>query len=484
MNQLVYISPFMLMSWESDRIPVREDILSAKRQRLAELEALGETLININGRPYSKDEIIKSFENILADTCMHYHLAVWTDKSLLQFLETGTYAQYRHFIKQEIYDEADFQVWLAPYFAAAFAMALEQAVEKETVQNIVLLLRECIRMDKDFETEAWEPVRKQMLKASSYLELYLESFDYNGQAKSIKHLGCVSFLQLLALKPEYLFYDETSEYTRLLHNIACDMPDTRNAVIFHNLLNLDLYPGLKEKCEKNYAAVKSFALFPITVEGLPGTWIYKNIVDTNYINDIKPSSSSSNIIQGCMEFIFYIVFIILVIALIVWLSSEGIIGSNSNRNIPKYNIPKYKITVPPPYNIPKIIIPDNIVLSSAAKKRGDSLRQIVDSVRQLLEVHGMQQIPPASSSILKNDSVAIDSLRQTKKERMTRIMLASDSILKIDGVAIDSLRQTAETEMQQSPSSPDSILKTGSAATDSLLRYKNDTVKIIDTIQR
>jgi hypothetical protein len=331
----VYISPFTLMSWAKDELPAREDILSARQQRLSELESSGEIVIYIQDRQYSKDGIIKAFDNILQDTFMHYHLPVWKDRKLLEFLETGVYPADTGFSSQAIYSDAGFRQWLAPYCAAAFALALEQAIENDRAGDIARLLRKEIQPGAGYEAVAWEPVRKQMVKAASYLET-LHTVRDEEQKKAVFESGSVSFLQLLTLKPAELFYDETFEYTRQLHNAACSIPTFDKYVIYHNLLNLDLDPELKEVCKKNYAGKAAVLVFASKHEGFPGTWAAR----TDSIKIHGDSQSDTVESWGC-RMIFWIlgmIFFVVVMSMV----SKCVNSREHDRRVPKINIPEYK----------------------------------------------------------------------------------------------------------------------------------------------
>ncbi|MDR1169594.1 MAG: hypothetical protein LBK97_02015 [Prevotellaceae bacterium] len=289
----LYRSPFTLMSWESDEIPARKDILSAEKRRLAELESSGEMSLRIQDRAYSKDEIIKAFDAILSDAFLPWHLHVKRDAALLRFLETGVYSPNKRFLSQEIYGDDGFRQWLSPFFAAAFASILKQSIETPhlmDVKHIADLLRENISFDRDHEAEAWEPLKKQLSKAVSYLELYAKDFSWKKQKDSILQLGSIYFLQLLTLKPAYLFYDETYEYTNWLHNTVAGSihkhDDQYACTVYYNLLNLELDPQLREICLSNMKRNKDRAMAMVTdvnQTGFPRTWsiIYGDSHDIN-----------------------------------------------------------------------------------------------------------------------------------------------------------------------------------------------------------
>ncbi|MDR2119509.1 MAG: hypothetical protein LBP64_01360 [Tannerella sp.] len=348
MSSPLYISPFTLMNRDSDNIPSREDILSAKRQRLSELEASGDIVIKIRDRAYSKDDLVKAFDHMLSDyVSMHFHSHVRKDRALLLFLETGVYQPKPGFLLQPVYDDEAFRRWLSPYYAAA----LRRAMDMQDAGSIARLLGERLRPDGEYEAEQWEPVRKQLVKASSYLDSCIESFNYIIQKKSIWQSGSASFLQLLTLKPPYLFFNETSEYTRLLHNVACRMPPFEGQVIYHNLSNLDLYPELKERCKENHyknmhgkmnrskkiAVFLGEKLLSVKYRGFPGKWLAGDAMPEGFNITVRIIAVVAKIIEYIL---FYIIaLIVFVIVAVAYGSMKSLLVDNS----PEHVFPEFKM---------------------------------------------------------------------------------------------------------------------------------------------
>jgi hypothetical protein len=280
MSQL-YLSPLTLLSWDSDGIPAAKDIHAAEKQRLAELESSGGMTLFIRNRACSKDDIIKAFDSILSDDCLPYHIQVKRDAALLDFLETGVRPSKAHFMSREIYADVTFRRWLAPYFAAAFASFLKTSIDAQKPKDLVRLLRENIKVEAEYEEEAWKPLRRELLKATSFLELYYEEEYFVSSKERLNHirqLGAVPFLQTVRLKPEHLFCDEMHEYTRLLNNITTrsntDIPLT-GYCIYHNLLNLKLEWSMEETCRGNKDGFPKYYVKKIRYvkcDGIPGRW--------------------------------------------------------------------------------------------------------------------------------------------------------------------------------------------------------------------
>jgi hypothetical protein len=435
------------MQWDSDELPGRDDILMSKRRRLAELEASGNTFIDIQGVSYTRNDLILAFDDILSDDSLHYHLHVRNDSALLHFLETGVYTSGTKFLSQAIYDDADFRKWLSPRYAAAFALALQHAITRYDAASMAPIFGERIKPDADNELQAWEPVRKQLVKAIEYFESCLESFSYPDQQDFIMSLGFMSFLQLLKVKPAHLFYEETEEYTRLLHNVACEMPTIGGKYcIFYNLLNLDLYPALKEKCRKNY---NNYPVITAVIEGFPDKWAL--MVSSDKANELLQRNESS----GCSG---YAVAILSIIGWIIIITGLNRACENQTTTSKKYDIPKFtipKIEVPYKYDIPELKIDTALIRKT---------RELINDMER------MNTTPVLSDSLLKALEKRGDSLKRLNIVSDS-LMSASDSVMSAND-SVKSANDSVKSANDSVKSANDSV----KSANDSVM-LTNDSVK-------
>ncbi|MDR1169724.1 MAG: hypothetical protein LBK97_02690 [Prevotellaceae bacterium] len=273
MQHSLYTSPLTLLDWKSGELPKVIDIRRVRNRRLAELETSGGISFSINGQEYSRNDIVNIFDGMISDTSLPYHLQVSHDASLLRFLETGYYSPQHPFLTDTHPDEP-FMEWLQPHFASAFAVLLKYSLETENAQSIADLLRETVKPDGRHESTAWEPLYTELLKASAAMELISSSGISYDTAESVLSLAGVTFLQLLSLKPDGLFYDEVYEYMRLLYNCIYRYSHTsRVYCVFHNLLNINFEGTLRTRCEEELKSYSGTAFYSLKTTGIPGEWL-------------------------------------------------------------------------------------------------------------------------------------------------------------------------------------------------------------------
>jgi hypothetical protein len=114
-----YISPYQLLNISTDHIPDRESILNSRKEMLARLELSGKSTIKIQQKEYTKDGIMRLFDEMLATTGWNFHKLIADDEGLLQFLETGDGQHCWYYCKE--YEDPAFVSFISPWFVQAYS---------------------------------------------------------------------------------------------------------------------------------------------------------------------------------------------------------------------------------------------------------------------------------------------------------------------------------------------------------------------------
>ncbi|MBS1563993.1 MAG: hypothetical protein JST39_06365 [Bacteroidetes bacterium] len=115
-----YISPFHFILVTSEDGIDRQELLLAKKKLLAELELSDRQTIMVNGREFSKHDIISFFDELRESRDIAWHFAVYKDKALLRFLEEQLLETSTSFLPNPLYNDEAFINWISPYYATAF----------------------------------------------------------------------------------------------------------------------------------------------------------------------------------------------------------------------------------------------------------------------------------------------------------------------------------------------------------------------------
>ena len=206
-----YLSPSSL-SGEPIVAPLDKKAIQLERKKLfAELELSGETTIEMNGRSFTKNDIIQYYEDLLKEDGLKYHSVVADDPVLLVFLETAYIGRKESFLKNPIYTDEQFIAWVSPYFCHAFTTYMKACFLDPDEDGLVALLRNKLLMTQADTEKGWETVMKIVMGSISTLEEYYKA---TGEVKLNKAKDLMEFryIRLVQLLPNARFGTVKDKY--------------------------------------------------------------------------------------------------------------------------------------------------------------------------------------------------------------------------------------------------------------------------------
>jgi hypothetical protein len=171
-----YLSPISLFGAVVDSPPDRKSILLGRKKLLAELELAGGNYIEINGRFYDKNEIIRCFEELLTDNTLDYHTAVSGDKALLRLLEKAELYSGELFLRRPLYQDAGFTRWISPYFSESFNELVMRSYQRSDYLTMASLMNNPLLMTAVDEEKVWAGIARIMTDEIDLLERYSNSY--------------------------------------------------------------------------------------------------------------------------------------------------------------------------------------------------------------------------------------------------------------------------------------------------------------------
>ncbi|WP_041347304.1 hypothetical protein [Niastella koreensis] len=206
-----YLSPSSL-SGEPIVTTLDKKAIQLERKKLfAELELSGETTIEMNGRSFTKNDIIQYYEDLLKEDGLKYHATVADDPVLLVFLETAHIGRKESFLKNPMYTDAQFINWVSPYFCHAFITFMNACFLDPDEDGLVALLRNKLLMTQADTEKGWQAVMKIVMGSISTLEEYYKS---TGEVKLAKAKDLMEFryIRLVQLLPNDRFGPVKDKY--------------------------------------------------------------------------------------------------------------------------------------------------------------------------------------------------------------------------------------------------------------------------------
>ncbi|OQP48157.1 hypothetical protein A4D02_05400 [Niastella koreensis] len=200
------------MSGEPIVTTLDKKAIQLERKKLfAELELSGETTIEMNGRSFTKNDIIQYYEDLLKEDGLKYHATVADDPVLLVFLETAHIGRKESFLKNPMYTDAQFINWVSPYFCHAFITFMNACFLDPDEDGLVALLRNKLLMTQADTEKGWQAVMKIVMGSISTLEEYYKS---TGEVKLAKAKDLMEFryIRLVQLLPNDRFGPVKDKY--------------------------------------------------------------------------------------------------------------------------------------------------------------------------------------------------------------------------------------------------------------------------------
>jgi hypothetical protein len=206
-----YLSPASL-SGDPIVTSLDKKAIQLERKKLfAELELSGETTIEMNGRAFTKNDIIQYYEDLLKEDGLKYHSLVAEDPILLVFLETAFIGRKEKFLDNPEYADEQFLNWISPYFCHAFITYMNACFLDPDEDGLTALIRNKLLMTPADTEKGWQAVMKIVMGSISTIEEYYKA---TGAVKlsKVKDLMEFRYIRLVQLLPSSRFGTVKDKY--------------------------------------------------------------------------------------------------------------------------------------------------------------------------------------------------------------------------------------------------------------------------------
>ena len=226
-----YINPIDLLNLNAESISDVDSltIRKAKKALLAEIE-LGDTdTIFHNSIELTKSDCIRAIDDLDNKDKKDFHLFIYQNKDLNNFLSNGDLAFFHNYKVESIYKLADFIDFISPYFAQQYEKALSKNYKRNQLNNVKQLLsvkpivseayiEECYKSTyavvKEIEKEIIQLTKEIENKKSNHIENDFEDLP----DLIIKKVN----VELLNLLPAY-FQSLRNQFAQSIRNLARDL---------------------------------------------------------------------------------------------------------------------------------------------------------------------------------------------------------------------------------------------------------------------
>ncbi|MBS1563991.1 MAG: hypothetical protein JST39_06355 [Bacteroidetes bacterium] len=200
-----YISPLHVIEVPAGSTPDKKDILLAKKKLLAELELNDGQSVDVNGKSFSKNDIIRFFDDLQQASDLSWHNAIYQDKVLLRFLEYNILEKNDRFADNPLYQEPAFIDWIGPYYSHSFTTCAGLALNGLSDDEWTALLENPPLMNSYRQELAWEEILKKLDRDTELLEFYGKQRMTKSGLKKVAPLCDLRYIMMLERLPAERF---------------------------------------------------------------------------------------------------------------------------------------------------------------------------------------------------------------------------------------------------------------------------------------
>jgi hypothetical protein len=195
-----YISPFHSLGLDTIGQIDKSSLNLAKKKMLAELELSTSGTLLRGSKELTKNDVIKTFDNLanVSDWDAHRHIA--EDSTLLNFLENRTLQEDSFFLKTDIYQDESFIEFVSPYFSNSYGHVLFNCLKKNDYTIISKLINHTPKLMTEWDQQECESLAVEWI--NSRIEI-LEEISYQVKKgtrfreKEVSHLYETDFISCL-----------------------------------------------------------------------------------------------------------------------------------------------------------------------------------------------------------------------------------------------------------------------------------------------
>jgi hypothetical protein len=267
-----YLSP-ATFSGETLSAPLDKKAIQLGRKKLfAELELSGGSTIELHGKPFTKNDIIKYFEDLLKEDALAYHSAVGQDQVLLGFLEHAWIGRKEKFQDNPLYRDEQFIQWISPYFCHSFTALMDGCFQGEPDEDgLTSLLNNRLLMTPGDLEQSWNAVTRIIMNDISTLERYHEQDKKRNAPGSvtvseIRDLMEFNYIRLIQLLPQGRFASLRDQYALCMQNACIDVFNLHVSIRSHvktwleNAKMLAVSPEVKNQITKKLEEMEAIGV--------------------------------------------------------------------------------------------------------------------------------------------------------------------------------------------------------------------------------
>ena len=204
-----YLSPASIFKGTLPYPLDKKSIQLGRKRVLADLELGSGDTLDINGRPFTKSDIIDYFDQLQQDDNILWHNAIAEDTVLVTFLEKATVQNRQRFSDNPLYSDPLFIQWISPYFLTSFTEFSDACFRTTNDDGLRTLLGYPLLMTDHHQEQAWIFITKILTNNISFLTYQRDRIKKSNTSSSV--IGELSvmmgfgYINMILILPEDRF---------------------------------------------------------------------------------------------------------------------------------------------------------------------------------------------------------------------------------------------------------------------------------------
>ncbi|MEO0898233.1 MAG: hypothetical protein AAFY71_17610 [Bacteroidota bacterium] len=222
-----YINPLIILDLPDPFSPKMIDaafVKMEKRRLMSEFELEGTTSIDIEGREFDKDTVLKLLDELSDDQLREFHLRIFTEPGLIEFLEDASLEYFFNGGIQKLAAHSeDFLKYVGPFFAQSYNHRLLNAYKHKDDEEIEAMCKYPLPLPAIHKALCYQDTYRSLHADVNEMEAYADGLE-NGNLPDgkIQDFGDEMRIESLNALPDY-FKSSRDRYALALELIALSL---------------------------------------------------------------------------------------------------------------------------------------------------------------------------------------------------------------------------------------------------------------------
>lgn len=269
-TESAYLNPYSAFKeYVNTNIPLASQLPAIRKKLLAEIEFSDSKSIFIEKYEFTKDSLLKFFEQLKNNENNEYYLAILSDINLSNFLSQNESNYKLKFLENSLYGKPSFIEFISPYYKKAFIDFVIQIFNFPNYRHLDAAFNNLGMMTPNDKINAYSEILESLNGVVKRIEMYDQQYS-TGPIKILSEADNAEIIGITSMEFIYcinsLPHDFSSfvrDYSTASINLSVNLPSENYSIkkeIIDNLFLITVDEDLKKIIRSNYFSMKDIAV--------------------------------------------------------------------------------------------------------------------------------------------------------------------------------------------------------------------------------